>query len=69
MTTIHTTRHAIELLREAAQNTFAKRYPVAALHGVTRHVKRPCAAIGLARETLIKHESIPAAIEALESQE
>ena len=27
MTTIHTIRHAIELLREAAQNTFAKQLP------------------------------------------
>lgn len=61
-----TTTHAIEYLRQAQARPLSKRAPVAALWAVTKDVKAPCRAIGLAREMLIKHGSIPAAIEALE---
>ncbi len=64
-----TTAHAIQYLREAQARPGSKRYPVAALHAVTRDVKDQSRAKNLAREMLIKHGSIPAAIEALEEQQ
>lgn len=66
MTAPHTIRRAIEYLREARARQEAKRRPLSALYAVTRHVKRPCEAISLARDALVQHESLDGAIRALE---